>query len=296
MITFRQLEIFLTVSEHLHFAKSAETLGITTAALSCDVKKLEGEVGCRLIDRSDRWRIQLTEAGKVFLEQIRPLPEILRQAKNHACRTARGEIGELSIAVTQSFCAAYDVSVLLRKMNHACPEITLRITETAKWPETRELLLRREMDVGFMFILAQDEQLNELEYRNLFATRLMAVFPEKHPLAVKKHLGLEDWRRVPFILPPENSGNMLRKLFVGKFTAFCGQPPRMVQAAATGIHVSFQMAASGLGVAVIPEDMQATASEFVRFRELPFILERTAVAAWCGENPSPALKKFRQLF
>ena len=59
MLTLNQLKNFLLLAEILHFAKTAERLGITQAALSRDIKKLENEIACQLFDRSDKWNISL---------------------------------------------------------------------------------------------------------------------------------------------------------------------------------------------------------------------------------------------
>ncbi|MBR2365082.1 MAG: LysR family transcriptional regulator [Lentisphaeria bacterium] len=54
MVTFNQLKNFLLLAEILHFARAAQKMGITQAALSRDIKKLETEIGCQLFDRSDK--------------------------------------------------------------------------------------------------------------------------------------------------------------------------------------------------------------------------------------------------
>ena len=61
MATFKQIRNFLTLAQELHFARAAETLGISQAALSAEIRKLEQDVGCQLFDRSDRWQIRLTD-------------------------------------------------------------------------------------------------------------------------------------------------------------------------------------------------------------------------------------------
>ena len=53
MLTLNQLKNFLLLAEILHFAKTAERLGITQAALSRDIKKLENEIA-RLRDENNK--------------------------------------------------------------------------------------------------------------------------------------------------------------------------------------------------------------------------------------------------
>ena len=55
MATLKQIHDFLLLAEELHFARAAEKLGISQAALSLEVRKLEHSLGAQLFDRSDRW-------------------------------------------------------------------------------------------------------------------------------------------------------------------------------------------------------------------------------------------------
>jgi predicted DNA-binding protein (UPF0251 family) len=67
MITIKQLQNFLVLSKELHFAKAADKLGMSQAALSKEIQKLEQKIGCELFDRSNKWDIKLTEAGETYL-------------------------------------------------------------------------------------------------------------------------------------------------------------------------------------------------------------------------------------
>ena len=108
MATFRQIEIFLQLAETLHFNRAAAELGITQAALSKEIGKLEKELNCQLFDRTDKWNIVLTAAGVIFREKISPLPGTLAEAAEFARRAGRGNSGRLSVAVanlvTTMFC------------------------------------------------------------------------------------------------------------------------------------------------------------------------------------------------
>ena len=109
MATIKQIRNFLVLAQELHFARAAETLGISQAALSAEIRKLEHDVGCQLFDRSDRWQIRLTDAGAAYLQHISPLPELLDNAREAARRAVRGETGELSIVVANTVYDSLDV-------------------------------------------------------------------------------------------------------------------------------------------------------------------------------------------
>ena len=71
----------------LHFARAAEALGISAPALTEQVQELERRVGARLFLRSKR-SVALSDAGKLFLEELRPAMEQLDRAEQVAMTCA----------------------------------------------------------------------------------------------------------------------------------------------------------------------------------------------------------------
>src|SRR4051812_12106667 len=76
---FTQLRAFVAVAEALSFSRAAETLGVSSSALSQTVRALEEQVGVSLLNRTTR-SVSLTEAGARMLERVRPAVEELAQA------------------------------------------------------------------------------------------------------------------------------------------------------------------------------------------------------------------------
>lgn len=65
-ITSRQLKAFLLTAQHHSFSRAAEQLFITQSGISVLIRKLEGQLGFRLFERTTR-RVSLTESGSKFL-------------------------------------------------------------------------------------------------------------------------------------------------------------------------------------------------------------------------------------
>src|SRR3954463_12319864 len=65
--TIRQLQVFVEAAETLSFARVAERLGLTPAAVSFQIKQIEGLCGFPLFERVGR-RVVLTEAGAALVE------------------------------------------------------------------------------------------------------------------------------------------------------------------------------------------------------------------------------------
>src|SRR5919198_1527196 len=82
----RHLRYFVAVAEELHFRRAAERLHVAQPAVSEQVRKLEEELGVKLLERTHR-SVSLTEAGAVMLDQARVVLRLAKAAQ-HAARHA----------------------------------------------------------------------------------------------------------------------------------------------------------------------------------------------------------------
>ncbi len=69
--TLRQLEVFASLCETRSFRRSAETLGISQASVSSQMKLLEDQLGLILLARRPGTRPSLTAEGMTFLDDLR---------------------------------------------------------------------------------------------------------------------------------------------------------------------------------------------------------------------------------
>jgi DNA-binding transcriptional LysR family regulator len=104
----RHLRYFIAVAEELHFGRAAQVLGISQPPLSQQIQALEQEVGARLFERTNR-RVELSEAGRLFLQEARLVLAQVDKAADVARRAQLGELGELKIGFTSS--APFNASI-----------------------------------------------------------------------------------------------------------------------------------------------------------------------------------------
>ena len=115
---------FVRTAEARSFGRAAASLGITTAAVSKAVRKLEDELGVKLLNRSSRV-VALTREGAAFLERCRPAVLGVEGARA-AARSARAEPqGEL--AVTLPYIVAPFVVPGLARLGAQYPRLVFRI-------------------------------------------------------------------------------------------------------------------------------------------------------------------------
>ena len=66
---FREISTFLQVAQHQSFSKAAKQLGYSQAAVTIQIKQLEGELGVHLFDRIGK-QISLTHQGTITSDSM----------------------------------------------------------------------------------------------------------------------------------------------------------------------------------------------------------------------------------
>lgn len=291
MVTIKQIRNFTTLAEELHFARAAQKLGISQAALSNEIKKLENSIGCQLLDRSDRWMIKLTEAGMIYLRQIKNIPDAMNEAGQLARKAARGETGTLSIAVAGLIYDFIDLGQLCKKMLQKYPDVKLRIYDTLVSPAAASLVRSGKCDISFFAISNISNTLENLNFKKIVDIPLAFAIPATNPLAHKNDLSIQDLKYSHFILPPVEEAPRLRGHFERFFLQHCQSSPLIVHEAA-GSNGSLQLVAAGLGIALIPNPPDKKISQNVVVRHIPLDIDRYTIAAWDENNSSKVLRNF----
>ncbi|MCW2241124.1 transcriptional regulator GcvA [Azospirillum canadense] len=114
---------FEAAARHLSFARAAEELRVTPAAISHQVRTLEDYLGVALFRRSGR-RVLLTEAGQIMLPDLRRSFDLMEAAMAQAKRLAAG--GILTVSMSPSFAAKW-LMPRIERFRARHPDIDLRI-------------------------------------------------------------------------------------------------------------------------------------------------------------------------
>ena len=117
-VSFEQIKAFLAVAETLSFSKAAERIFRTQSAVSIQIARLEEMVGHSLFHRTTK-RIELTEAGAVFLRCAAGIQGLLEETEQELIDLKKMEQGRLRIC-TSDTPACYRLPKLIQayqKMN-----------------------------------------------------------------------------------------------------------------------------------------------------------------------------------
>jgi DNA-binding transcriptional LysR family regulator len=142
-LDLRKLRYFAALAEHLHFGRAAESLYIAQPVLSRQIRALEQELGCTLLERTTR-SVQLTPSGAQLYEEARGLFTTIDSAVRRVREVDRG-VERLVVG----FASGLRVSTALRAFAESRPEVEVELFQL-KWWE-RELPLRDgRADVGYL--------------------------------------------------------------------------------------------------------------------------------------------------
>ncbi|WP_231927185.1 LysR family transcriptional regulator [Micromonospora zamorensis] len=96
VMELRDIEIFLTLAEELHFTRTAERLHVTQARVSQAIRKQERRIGAALFERNNR-QVALTPIGQRLFDDIQPMYRGLHEGMDRARLAARGKTGVLRV-------------------------------------------------------------------------------------------------------------------------------------------------------------------------------------------------------
>jgi DNA-binding transcriptional LysR family regulator len=90
-VELRDITVFLTLADELHFGRTAERLHLTSSRVSQIVRALESKLGSQLVYRTSR-HVELTASGERFRERVLPAYErlmgVLEQTYDEAALTS----------------------------------------------------------------------------------------------------------------------------------------------------------------------------------------------------------------
>lgn len=107
----RAMGVFACVVEKNSFSGAAKELGITTSAVSQQIRSLEQDMEVVLLHRSTR-KLSLTEAGQAFLHSCQEMLSAAERGKVRINELRDDLVGDLRIASTPELCANHIVPAL----------------------------------------------------------------------------------------------------------------------------------------------------------------------------------------
>jgi DNA-binding transcriptional LysR family regulator len=278
----RQLSYFVAVAEEGQFTRAATRVLVAQPAVSAQIRRLERELGEPLFHRDPR-SARLTEAGEALLPHARAALAAAERGRD-TIASLRGLLqGRLRVGVSGP--VDRRLAETLGDFHRVHPAIEIVLTSEHNEP-LLEALANGDMDAGIVGAGVQPLP-PQVRARVVAVEPLVLGVRRGHPLSRRKTITLDALRDEPMITLVPGSG--LRTVlenachqagFTPLITAETGELGSLVE-----------LAAEGIGVAVVPRSAVEGADVAVARITRPRLERRTALA-WNQTSISPAGRAF----
>jgi len=189
----RHLEVLHAIMQTGSVTNAARLLNVTPPSVSSALQQCEVQLGMRLFERVGG-RLKPTPEAKALLPLIKDAFQRLGRVSEHAVALASGRTGTLSIGGTLALANGYLVEAVAR-FRRERPDVSIEL-HSLETPDIIERVVWRELDMGVCYGPVLDAA---LEVEPLASKALVCVLPEKHRLAGKDALEVDDIVAEPLI-------------------------------------------------------------------------------------------------
>jgi len=179
------------------FTKAADVTFRTQSALSQQVKSLEQELGCRLLERIGRKKLRLTLAGEQLIQFAQTVMDKHDYLMGEINKINRNQTGRLRIAAPFNT-LYYLLPKYIAKYKERFPNVDLTIVDRPPIGVV-EMVRDGEVDFGLTMESAIPKDLVIQHWKK---GDYILMTPEDHPLLKEKQVTLEQIAQYPLILPP----------------------------------------------------------------------------------------------
>src|SRR4051794_21940517 len=244
----RHLRYFVAVAEELHFRRAAERLHVAQPAVSEQIRKLEDELGVRLLNRTQR-SVSLTDAGAAMLDEAR---RVLHQA-DRAMAVARDTRASAATRLRVGYLPDSLPTVVpraLQEMRRTMPNVQISL-ETGAARNLIEEVRAGRLDAALVSLPAPTTGL----HRTMLGSQSAVVaMPVMHPHATEDTIDLERLAPERIVLLPRE----VNPAFYDGALSACrdaGLSPTIVHTLEPRVELALLAVSSGAGLAILPESV-----------------------------------------
>lgn len=285
IMELRHLRYFVMAATEQNISRAAARLNVSQPAVSRQIRDLEDELGAPLFNR-ERHGLTLTPAGETALVHAR---EFLRlsNALVDAMRGFGRQGKTLSLKV--GFIPSALPGLLaegLKTFNHSHPKVCVQIFEMS--PSAQEKALGAgDIDLALLGA-ASPAQKRRFQTRPIRIAHMAAVVSSDHALASRRTINLNELGDETFISLDEKHFPKRPEILARLFHRAQINPNVAVHA--SGLTELLGLVSAGVGVALVPDDLNRLAHPGVSFLRLKSpTLKLTSAAVWRREDSTPAI-------
>ena len=237
----RQLEYFQMASRLKNITRAAERLRVSQPNITVAIKKLEGELGIQLFDRSQK-QLSLTPEGAVFLGRVEIALRNIQDAVLEVNDYKQLQKGTIKIGIPPMM-GAYLFPKIFSSFQRRYSHLDVYLHEEGS-VAIREQLERDELDFGIIII---PESSPNLQLLPMARSQIVCCVPEDSDLAARKAITLQDVEAHSLIMLKE--GSFLRQTMLQKMKTASVTPDIVLES--NQVVTIMGLVASGVGIAFL---------------------------------------------
>ena len=144
----RQLRYIIAVAEEGHITRAAERLGMQQPPLSRQIKAIERKLDVQLFRRKPRG-VELTDAGRTFLDGARTTLANLDHTLEATRRTQRGEQGQITVGYMSGAAFHPLLPHIIRGFRKAFPLVAMTVGGGLP-DDLIERMRNNQIDIAFL--------------------------------------------------------------------------------------------------------------------------------------------------
>jgi DNA-binding transcriptional LysR family regulator len=200
-IDFLGLHAFVAIAERGSFQNAAAHLNLSQTALSHRIRKLEEDLGVKLLSRTTR-EVSLTQAGLNLLPKVKETIESLAVSLDELRHEGRSRQETLSIGCLPTI-ASGRLPSALRRFQERHPHVIVRIYDNSA-SEISDLVQSGTVEFGITLVASHRW---DFDIEMLIKDPFTLVCPEDHPLASQPSVSWSDLSGEPLIRVSQQTGN-----------------------------------------------------------------------------------------
>jgi DNA-binding transcriptional LysR family regulator len=240
--TVRQLQVFVAAAKSLSFARTAEQLHLTPAAVSFQVKQLETISGFPLFERVGK-KAALTEAGRSLLGYAEVIMTALQDADQTMLALKSGAAGRAAVGLVST--AKYVVPHILARFRSHYPGVTIRLLDGNR-REILNWLANGDVDLA---IMGRPPDEFDVDIHAFASHPTVLIAAPANPLTKRRSIRLAELAGEAFVFREDGSGT--RSLLTAFFDG-AGFQPRVAMTSSSNETIK-QAVMAGMGIAGISQ-------------------------------------------
>lgn len=190
----RYLRLIKAIVEEGSITRAMDVLHLSQSALSYQLKEAELQVGTLVFYRRNK-KLILTPVGKKLYTVANKVIKELDSTESEIKKMMNGENGVIRIS-TECYTSYHWLPAVLKKFKSEFPNVEIEIVFEATHRPI-EKLIEGELDLA---ITSNPEQIDQIEFVQLFSDEMLAVVCNNHPWANREYVEAEDFQDVSLII------------------------------------------------------------------------------------------------